>query len=460
MNSIRIGKTAGLAFCLLLLGQAGLDAVQQICTFIEPPILVKRATNTYRYSINSAFVNDGAQFGQPSFNSADCIAAGLVKWNNRAGVTVGPPPPSANLTVVTYTPPGAYTLPGETTPPGHVFGARADVGGYTIRVAWDIARASEFNCGRIRKLLTHEMGHIIGLGHVVPDGQQIMNEYNSALPFGGIDALMDDPSCAEEAAGVRAQYFEAPGPPGYSNIGGIAQCGPNEWSDEHGCCHGTPQLFAPAVGHINHKPISHIRFPANNSAFLAGASITFSLHTLDLDGSVVRVDYIVKPLGGTQFTVSGGGYPYHLTVSSLPAGTYDVEAVAYDTADQYTVSDAKRITVSPLPGAAQVLASGAALYANQSRVSANGQYALIYQADGNLVLYGPSGAIVATMTFGAPGGAYMNPSGNLEVYNAGPTLVWQSLTGVAGNAGAYLWVTDIGKIALVRPNGTLVAQWP
>lgn len=205
--------------------------------------------------------------------------------------------------------------------------------------------------------------------------------------------------------------------------------------------------------HINRKPVSHIRYPANNSTFLVGSTITFSLHTLDLDGSVVRVDYLVTPQGGSQFTVSGGSYPYGLTVSSLPPGIYDIQAVAYDTADQYTVSETIRINVIPPPGASQVLASGAILYSNQFRVSGNGLYALLYQTDGNLVLYGPSGAIAATMTFGAPGGTYMNPNRNLEVYNAGPVLVWQSLTGGGGEVHREY------RRAVIVSSSSVVCQW-
>lgn len=84
-------------------------------------------------------------------------------------------------------------------------------------------------------------------------------------------------------------------------------------------------------------------------------------------------------------------------------------------------------------------------------------FMLLDQSDGNLVLYGPSGPILWTGTSGAALGTYMNPSGHVEVYSQGPTLVWQS--GTAGNNGAYMRVQDDGHIALVAANGSILALW-
>jgi len=79
------------------------------------------------------------------------------------------------------------------------------------------------------------------------------------------------------------------------------------------------------------------------------------------------------------------------------------------------------------------LAYGEALYANESVWSTNGAYQLIMQSDGNLVEYGPSGALWASNT-GIPGSwAIMQGDGNLVVYTSGGTPVFATGTAWSGS---------------------------
>jgi surface antigen len=79
------------------------------------------------------------------------------------------------------------------------------------------------------------------------------------------------------------------------------------------------------------------------------------------------------------------------------------------------------------------LATGEALYANESVWSPNGAYQFIMQSDGNLVEYGPSGALWASNT-GNPGSwAIMQGDGNLVVYTPGGTPVFATGTAWPGS---------------------------
>lgn len=78
-------------------------------------------------------------------------------------------------------------------------------------------------------------------------------------------------------------------------------------------------------------------------------------------------------------------------------------------------------------------------------VSADGQYRLIMQGDGNLVAYGPSGAVWATYTNGTNRRAVMQGDGNLVVYE-GPKALWDAQTG--GFAGARLVMQTDGNVVI------------
>jgi hypothetical protein len=89
------------------------------------------------------------------------------------------------------------------------------------------------------------------------------------------------------------------------------------------------------------------------------------------------------------------------------------------------------------PSAGDDMLSVEMLAAGQSILSGNGQYRLIYQTDGNLVLYRTSNgaALWASNTWGtAPGACLMQHDGNLVIYNANGIPIWASQTyGYTGN---------------------------
>lgn len=90
-----------------------------------------------------------------------------------------------------------------------------------------------------------------------------------------------------------------------------------------------------------------------------------------------------------------------------------------------------------------VLANGATLYRGGKIVSPDGRFHFVYQTDGNVVLYGPNGAIWANNRAGAASDRLvMQGDGNLVLYNGG-TAIWASNT--SGGNSSYLKVQNDGN---------------
>ena len=107
-------------------------------------------------------------------------------------------------------------------------------------------------------------------------------------------------------------------------------------------------------------------------------------------------------------------------------------------------------------GSCGELTANVSLTANQSLASCNGDYSLIMQGDGNLVLYQGSTALWASNTAGsAADEAIMQGDGNLVLYTSSGTPVWASNT--AGNDGAYLEVQNDGNVVIYSASGS--ALW-
>jgi hypothetical protein len=103
------------------------------------------------------------------------------------------------------------------------------------------------------------------------------------------------------------------------------------------------------------------------------------------------------------------------------------------------------------------MSAGGALYAGSQLTSASGQYTLLYQDDGNLVIYGPDGsAIWSTGTNTSNlGEVDMQGDGNFVVYDAGGIAVWS--TGTGGNPGAWVIMQDDGNLVVYSASGA--ALW-
>ncbi|MEO5820478.1 MAG: hypothetical protein ABIT71_08215 [Vicinamibacteraceae bacterium] len=101
------------------------------------------------------------------------------------------------------------------------------------------------------------------------------------------------------------------------------------------------------------------------------------------------------------------------------------------------------------------LTAGARLYPGQAVRSTDQRFALTYQSDGNLVLYGPNGPRWSTQTFGAPGYAEMQVDGNFVVYASSGTPLWASQT--AGQVNARLVVHNDGNVVIYTSGG--LSSW-
>lgn len=100
-----------------------------------------------------------------------------------------------------------------------------------------------------------------------------------------------------------------------------------------------------------------------------------------------------------------------------------------------------------------VLLAGNALSRGQNVVSQDGRFNFIYQTDGNVVLYGPSGAIWSNgKTNVASDRLVMQTDGNLVLYNGG-TPVWASNTGGWNNP--YLKVQNDGNTIIYNSTGSV-----
>lgn len=106
------------------------------------------------------------------------------------------------------------------------------------------------------------------------------------------------------------------------------------------------------------------------------------------------------------------------------------------------------------PAAVQpgVIAPGTVLETNKPIRSASGQYSLVQQSDGNLVLYkAPNAAVWDTHTTGPGVTTVMQADGNLVTYSADKKPLFNSETG--GNPGAILAVQDDGNLVIYAPGG-------
>jgi pimeloyl-ACP methyl ester carboxylesterase len=104
--------------------------------------------------------------------------------------------------------------------------------------------------------------------------------------------------------------------------------------------------------------------------------------------------------------------------------------------------------VSASLGVDQYLAPGEAIG------SPNGFYELVYQHDGNLVLYdGTGGAMWASDTYGSsPGVAVMQGDGNFVIYDSDDVARWSS--GTWGYPGAFVVLQDDGNVVVYDTDGT------
>ncbi len=175
------------------------------------------------------------------------------------------------------------------------------------------------------------------------------------------------------------------------------------------------------------------------------STITFNPTGL---GLAVGTYHVVNASGTAvpQTAVSGG----ICTQASLPAASLAEWSVVPGAAPSGTPSCTGTGT-----GSCGELTANQQLAANQSVASCNGDYTLIMQGDGNLVLYQGGTALWASNTAGsAADEAIMQGDGNLVLYTSAGSPLWAS--GTAGNAGAYLEVQNDGNVVIYSASGAVL----
>ncbi len=103
---------------------------------------------------------------------------------------------------------------------------------------------------------------------------------------------------------------------------------------------------------------------------------------------------------------------------------------------------------APIRSPAHELQPGQFFMVSQGMTSADGRFVLHVQMDGNVVLYGPPGALWgASGSWGSQSTTMiMQTDGNLTVRGPNNELIWQSGTG--GNPGARFVVQNDGNLVI------------
>jgi hypothetical protein len=231
-----------------------------------------------------------------------------------------------------------------------------------------------------------------------------------------------------------------------------AGCGPGRWGPEiedkalvvagtdsadtaWGTYSGGNSLFAPAVGIRAAGSLTDTyEFTAPNACVdsyaaphVAGVAATYLQFNPTLDPAVVK-RAIIRPT--TPAVTNPGSAPNRL-LYSCPLGFGPQQVVS--------------------------LESGQSLLPGQSVYSPNGQFQLLYQFDGNLVLYRVVDmfALWSSRTVGfSAGQAYMQNDGNFVVYDASIVPRWSS--GTAGAFGAYLAVQSDSNLVIYSGCGPAI----
>jgi len=113
-------------------------------------------------------------------------------------------------------------------------------------------------------------------------------------------------------------------------------------SDDTQATTGVIDNVAVTVPAANQVPAVSLTAPANGATFTAPATMTVSATASDSDGTIATVEFYAGPtLIGTDNTS-----PYSVTWSNVPAGSYQVTAVARDNNGATTTSTARSITVT------------------------------------------------------------------------------------------------------------------
>lgn len=135
---------------------------------------------------------------------------------------------------------------------------------------------------------------------------------------------------------------------------------------------------------------------------------------------------------------------------------YGISSATITPPPGYTVNRDLSSNGAQMPVFCTELDPPVSLIANESVHSLDGNYRLNMQGDGNLVEYGPGGAMWASCTEIRPGSiATMQSDGNFVVYDSGHVARWS--TGTNGHSGSVLQVQTDGNWIIYAPGH--IALW-
>jgi regulation of enolase protein 1 (concanavalin A-like superfamily) len=111
--------------------------------------------------------------------------------------------------------------------------------------------------------------------------------------------------------------------------------------DSNGRSGQSPNVTVTISGSTNKPPVVSLTAPANGASYTAPASIGLTASASDPEGKLARVEFYA---GSTRLGTDSSA-PFSMTWSSVPAGTYTLTAVAFDTAGVRGTSAGVTVTV-------------------------------------------------------------------------------------------------------------------
>jgi len=175
--------------------------------------------------------------------------------------------------------------------------------------------------------------------------------------------------------------------------------------------------------------------------------------------------WLAQPQNRPDLTIADVGYDGPIrqqAFSALPAGLpygVDWQPPETETARPSEIPVDARYAVTVTLGHTGVLPPESTLMPGDSLFSPNGQFRLVMQPQGNLVLYRETTALWATppQTLNFPGSVFkVQQDGNLALFVNGATLVWSS--GTFDNPNSRLVLQNDGNLVLYSAANTLVWQ--
>ena len=259
----------------------------------------------------------------------------------------------------------------------------------------------------LRRVALHEFGHVIGLDHPDDHSQSVMAVMNSRVS--NVDGLQaDDISGADAIYGGDA----APAAPGTPNRPPTVTASCSPCTIEIG---GTAQLFAVATD-LDGDALAY-QWTGVQGSFSSAAAASPAWTAPLAPGAVIATVSVADGRGGTA------------------AASVTLQVVLRDK-----------------------LPAGARLVSGQSLISADGRYRLVYQADGNLVLYDDveRAAAWSSGTAGLSAGqVVMQTDGNFVLYDGANRPQWMS--GTPAYANTRLVLQTDGNLVVYAANGR--APW-